>query len=143
MNSIRSFVTLALALAAIALTINASAQSSHPLPRRPNIILIVANGLSAGDLSCYGQTNLQTPNLDRLAAGGVRFSRYSGGVDSLGNIAGLLAGRNSATTPGDANLALLLRQNSYSTALLDEWPFDREPWLRGFDEFAGSFTDAE
>jgi len=39
------------------------------LPRRPSIILIVADGLGYGDLSCYGQTKFQTPNLDRLAAG--------------------------------------------------------------------------
>jgi hypothetical protein len=54
-----------------------------PLPRRPSIILIVANGLGYGDLSCYGQTKFQTPNLDRLTAEGVRFtSYYAGGAAS-------------------------------------------------------------
>ena len=46
------------------------------IPRRSNIILIVADGLGYGDLSCYGQTKFQTPNLDKLAAEGVRFTNY-------------------------------------------------------------------
>ena len=42
-----------------------------PAPRRASIILIECDGLGHGDLSCYGQTKFQTPNLDRLAAEGI------------------------------------------------------------------------
>ena len=42
------------------------------LADRPSIIVIQCHGLARGDLSCYGQTNFQTPNLDRLAARSVR-----------------------------------------------------------------------
>ena len=49
------------------------------LPRRTSMILIVCHGIGYGDLSCYGQTNYQTPNLDRLAAEGIRFTSYYAG----------------------------------------------------------------
>ena len=49
------------------------------LQRRPNIIFILADDLGYGDLSCYGQEKFQTPNIDRLAKEGVRFTtHYSG-----------------------------------------------------------------
>src|SRR6516165_9155401 len=47
-----------------------------PAPRRPNIILIVADDLGYGDLGCYGQTQIKTPNLDKLAAEGLRFTDF-------------------------------------------------------------------
>ena len=45
------------------------------VPRRASIIFIQCHGLAPGDLSCYGQTNYQTPNLDRLAREGERFTQ--------------------------------------------------------------------
>ena len=45
--------------------------------KRPNIVLIVADDLGYGDLSCYGATGILTPGMDRLAGEGIRFeSRY-------------------------------------------------------------------
>ncbi len=46
-----------------------------PLPARPNIVLIIADDVSAADLGCYGNPGVRTPNLDRLAADGLRFTR--------------------------------------------------------------------
>ncbi len=43
-------------------------------PEQPNILLIVADDMGYGDLGCYGSTQIQTPNLDRLAANGIRFT---------------------------------------------------------------------
>src|SRR5437588_12387058 len=45
-----------------------------PAARRPNIILILADDLGYGDLGCYGQAKIKTPNLDKLASEGVRFT---------------------------------------------------------------------
>ena len=46
---------------------------------RPNIVFVLADDLGYGDLGCYGQTRIQTPNIDRLAAEGMRFtSTYAG-----------------------------------------------------------------
>jgi hypothetical protein len=79
---------LALAIAGVSLGADAqSAFTNNPprvLPRRASIILVVANGLGYGDLSCYGQTNFQTPNLDKLAADGIRFTNYQAGGHSAG-----------------------------------------------------------
>ncbi|MFZ0828625.1 MAG: sulfatase-like hydrolase/transferase [Verrucomicrobiia bacterium] len=126
------------------------------LPRRPSIILIVADGLGYGDLSCYGQTNFQTPNLDRLAAEGVRFtSYYAGGSVSSPSRAALLLGRDPGhlkqradvkvpLAADDITVAQALRQSGYHTGLIGEWNLGDDgtagaPWHQGFDEFAGYF----
>jgi len=111
------------------------------LADRPSIIVIQCHGLARGDLSCYGQTNFQTPNLDRLAADGIRFTHYTGGADSAATTAALLAEKNAAT--GEPNLAQRLQQEGYHTGLIGEWSLGGQPWTRGFDEFVGFLDDAE
>ena len=151
MKSYRLLIVLAALLefsiaarADLAATFTNAAPAAQPaIPRRPSIIFIQCHGLGYGDLSCYGQTNFQTPNLDRLAAEGIRFTRYAGGTDSAETIRGLLFGENFPSAPGEPTLAQRLKQSGYHTGLIGEWTFDREPWRRGFDEFAGFFTDAE
>ncbi len=145
-----------LALVLMATALGAAGQSSHPLPRRPNIILIVANGLSAGDLSCYGQTLFQTPNLDKLAAGGIRFTHYSAGSQAGSPArAALMTGKdisigtNDVTlVPSDITIAELLKSSGYFTSLIGEWDLGGEgssgaPWFKGFNEFAGYFTSSD
>ena len=167
----RALMAVLLAGAALpGLTPEANAQLSfvftnrppHALPRRPSIILIVADGLGYGDLSCYGQTKFQTPNLDRLAAEGIRFaSYYAGDAASSPALAALLLGRDSGhlrqradadipLAPGDITVAQILKQSGYHTGLIGEWNLGDEnsagaPWKKGFDEFAGYFepNDAE
>jgi arylsulfatase A-like enzyme len=129
-------------------------QPPQVLPRRPSIILIVADGLGHGDLSCYGQTKFQTPNLDRLAAEGIRFtSYYAGDAASSPSRAALLLGRDSehlrqrpdANVPqaaSEVTVGQLLKQSGYHTGLIGEWNLGSDgiggaPWLSGFDEFAG------
>jgi arylsulfatase A-like enzyme len=94
------------------------------VPRRPSIIVIQCHDLARGDLSCYGQTNFLTPNLDHLAAEGVRFTGYTGGDNN------------------QSTLAQLLRKNGYCTGLIGEWGLPGKPWELGFDEFAGFLEDA-
>ena len=112
-------------------------------PCRPSIIFIQCHGLARGDLSCYGQTNFFTPNLDRLAAGGVRCASYAGGVDSAATTAMLLGGKNSPANGDEPNLAQRLRNAGYRTGLIGEWSLPGKPWERGFDEFAGFLRDDE
>ena len=57
----------------------ASSLAAQPRVPKPNIVFILADDLGYGDLGCYGQKLIQTPNLDRLASEGIRFtSAYSG-----------------------------------------------------------------
>jgi arylsulfatase A-like enzyme len=134
----------------------------NPMPRRPSIILIVTDGLGYGDLSCYGQTKFETPNLDRLAAGGVRFtSYYAGDAVSSPSRAALMLGRDSGhlkqradvdvpLAADDITVAQILKRSGYHTGLIGEWDLGGDgtggaPWSKGFDEFAGYFDpgDAE
>ena len=154
---------LLLAAAAFGFLPAANAQSvstpdAHPpAPRRPCIIFIQCDGLGYGDLSCYGQTKFQTPNLDRLAAGGIRFtSYYAGDAASSPASAALMLGRDSihlkqradADVPlaaDDITVAQWLQQSGYHTALIGEWNLGGDdtsgaPWQKGFDEFAGFLT---
>jgi arylsulfatase A-like enzyme len=156
----RMFAGVLLAATAFELLPAARAQSvftnaaPRPMPRRPSIILIVADGLGYGDLSCYGQTKFQTPNLDRLAAGGVRFtSYYAGDAVSSPSRAALMLGRDSGhleqradmdvpLAADDITVAQLLKQSGFHTGLIGEWDLGGDgtsdaPWSKGFDEFAG------
>jgi len=59
----------------------------------PNFLIIVADDLGYGDVGCYGAKGFATPNIDQIAAEGVRFtSYYSGGVNCSGGRAALLTG---------------------------------------------------
>jgi arylsulfatase A-like enzyme len=156
MTLFRFFLSLSPALAFFPFL--SRAQSPPPLPRRANIILIVADGLGIGDLSCYGQTMFQTPHLDQLAAQGVRFTNYSAGAAAasparaslmLGEDAAPLPQRDVDTgvplSPGDVTIAQILKSSGYYTGLIGEWNLGDEhsagaPWLKGFDEFAGDFS---
>jgi arylsulfatase A-like enzyme len=125
-----------------------------PLPRRPSIILIVASGLGYGDLSCYGQTKFQTPNLDRLAAEGIRFtSYYAGAAASSPSCAALLLGRDPGhlkqsadvvvpLAADDITVAQALKLSGYGTGLIGKWDLGGDgttgaPWSQGFEQFAG------
>jgi len=132
------------------------------IPRRASIIFIQCDGLGYGDLSCYGQTKFQTPNLDRLAAEGIRFTNYFAGDAAsspscaallLGRDAGHLKQRADADVPlaaDDIIVAQILKNAGYHTGLIGEWNLGDEnspgaPWKKGFDDFAGylNAVDAE
>ncbi|HZL14392.1 MAG TPA: sulfatase-like hydrolase/transferase [Verrucomicrobiae bacterium] len=152
----RAFISLAALL-----EFSAPAQSSAApvaMPRRPSIIFIQCDGLGYGDLSCYGQTKFQTPNIDQLAAGGIRFTNYSAAGASSPSQAALLLGKNPAPLRqrADADISLaadeitvaqVLKNSGYHTGLIGEWNLDDEnssgvPWKQGFDEFAGYLDHA-
>jgi arylsulfatase A-like enzyme len=130
------------------------ADSPAPAPRRPNIIFILADDLGYGDLGCYGQTKIKTPNLDRLAAEGMRFTDfYAGSTVCAPSRCALMTGlhcghatiRGNSKVPlraNDLTVAELLKKSSYHTALIGKWGLGNEgttgvPQKKGFDEFAG------
>ena len=68
-------------------------------PERPNIVFILADDMGYGDLACYGNRYIQTPNIDRLAATGTRFTQaYAGSGISSPSRCSLMTGRNSGNS---------------------------------------------
>src|SRR2546428_4744865 len=102
----------------------ASIESARPAaPRMPSIIFILADDLGYGDLGCYGQTRIKTPNIDKLAAEGIRFTDfYAGSTVCAPSRATLMTGlhsghntirgntHNLALGPNDLTVAELLHQ---------------------------------
>ena len=68
--------------------------NAEGLPQRPNIVFILADDLGYGDLGCYGREDIRTPNLDRLASSGVRFTNhYANGAECTPTRVAFLTGR--------------------------------------------------
>src|SRR5262245_14053922 len=74
-----------------ALLFSAAASASQPRAERPNIVLILADDMGFSDLGCYG-SEIATPNLDRLAAGGLRFTQFYNTARCCPSRASLLTG---------------------------------------------------
>ena len=146
--------TTHLRLAAVALCCAAVAATAAD--RQPNILLIVADDLGYADLGFQGVEDIPTPNVDALAARGVRFSSgYVSGTWCSPTRAGLLTGRyqqrfgmhGHESTPDDAlsleetTLADRLQAAGYVTGAVGKWhlgiPPEYHPMERGFDEFFG------
>ena len=127
---------------------------------KPNIIYILADDLGYGDLSCYGQTRFQTPNLDKMAAGGMLFTQhYSGTTVCAPSRSSLMTGQHTGHTfirgnkewqpegqhPLEAKavtIAELLKEAGYITGAFGKWGLgfvgtEGDPNLQGFDEFYG------
>ena len=120
----------------------------------PNIIWIMADDLGYGDLGSYGQTRILTPNLDRIASEGMRFTdAYSGSPICAPSRSVLMTGQHAGRTrvwwnyslglwDEDVTVAELLGGSGYATALIGKWALGEEdspgaPWRQGFDHFFG------
>ncbi len=111
---------------------------------RPNIVLIMADDLGFADLGCYG-SEIETPNLDALANGGLRFNQFyntakchSSRICLLSGLYMFQAGNNGL---GKAvTIAELLAGVGYRTAMSGKWHLDGEPTDRGFDHYFGHLS---
>ncbi|MBL9157151.1 MAG: arylsulfatase [Verrucomicrobiales bacterium] len=106
-------------------------------PRKPNVIVIMADDLGFGDISCQGATTYETPNIDRLAAEGIRFtSGYCTASTCTPTRFSLLTGGYAFRTkgtgiappsapaiilPGDATLPGMMQSAGYATAVIGKW----------------------
>lgn len=147
----------AVATAGVLLTIVGVVLQTGTGQTRPNILLIVSDDLGYGDLGVYGSRDIPTPNIDRLADSGIRFTNaYVSGPYCSPTRAGLLTGRypqrfghefNPDGSPEyglpltETTMADRLKAAGYRTALFGKWHLgsaDRlHPTRRGFEEFYG------
>lgn len=150
------------AAAAIPLVLCLAARGAEAADRsaeRPNIIFILADDLGYGDLSCYGQAKFTTPNLDRLAAEGMRFTGFHAGSTVCApsrcslmiglhtghcTVRGNGGGMSQSLRDDDVTVAELLKTAGYRTGLIGKWGLGdigtAEPGLplrQGFDYFFG------
>lgn len=128
--------------------------------RKPNIIWMMADDMGYGDLGCYGQEHIKTPNMDRLASEGVRFtSAYAGSSVCAPCRSTLMTGQHSGHTrvrwnhsvktkervpllPSDTTVAAVLKKAGYTTGITGKWGLGEPdttgiPTLQGFDEWFG------
>jgi arylsulfatase A-like enzyme len=124
--------------------------------RGPNIVLFMADDLGYGDLGSYGQKEIQTPNLDRLAAQGMRFTQFYAGSSVCAPsrsalMTGLHNGRGRVRDniphgihllAEDFTVAELLQRAGYRTGAVGKWSLGDHgepgaPWLKGFEDFFG------
>ncbi|WP_208419885.1 arylsulfatase [Paraflavitalea devenefica] len=142
------------------------AQQKSASNRKPNIILIVADDLGYGDLHCYGQQKVATPNIDQLAASGMRFTQfYSGTTVCAPSRASLMTGMHTGHTPIRGNrgfkpegqfplpdssltIAAVLKKNGYRTAAFGKWGMGYpgsagEPLKQGIERFYGYNCQSE
>ena len=129
-------------------------RSAEAKTGRPNIIFILADDLGYGDLGCYGQKTIQTPNIDTIAAEGMRFTdHYAGSTVCAPSRCCLMTGlhtghawvRGNARVPlrpADVTVAELLKQAGYTTGIIGKWGLGEPettgiPNRQGFDDWFG------
>ena len=162
---------LSLVIPALALTSTASwgqsqSASEPTIDRPPNIVIFLADDLGYGELGCYGQEKIRTPNIDQLAAEGMRFTQfYSGSTVCAPSRCVLMTGRHTGHSFIRGNrevggwgpeepegqypladeqitLAELLQEHGYATCAVGKWGLggpgsEGHPNRQGFDHFYG------
>lgn len=149
-----------IAICGLALAALVGSPANAIAAERPNIIFILSDDIAQGDLGCYGQKLIQTPNLDRMAAEGTRYTQaYCGTTVCAPSRSVLMTGLHSGHCPVRANreakpegqlplpaetitVAQVLKSSGYATACMGKWGmgmFDTtgSPFKKGFDHFFG------
>ncbi|PHN06539.1 sulfatase-like hydrolase/transferase [Flavilitoribacter nigricans] len=153
---------LSTCLLLITTLLTACQDQDHPSDNTapPNIILIMADDLGHAGIGCFGNEEIQTPNLDRMAAGGIRFTNfYANSTVCTPTRAALLTGRYQqrsgmegviyvkgptrevGMSPAEITVAELLGERGYATGIMGKWHLGYQPSFfpteQGFDEFYG------
>ncbi len=130
------------------------------LAQKPNVVFILVDDMGYGDLGCYGQTRIETPNIDKLAASGVKFTQFYAGTSVCApSRASLMTGLHTGHTPVRGNyevkpegqfpipdsvvvLPELFKKAGYKTGAFGKWGLgypgsEGDPMKQGVDVFYG------
>jgi arylsulfatase A-like enzyme len=133
---------------------NSAGMMAGARKKKPNIIFILADDLGYGDLGCYGQKTIKTPNIDKLAEEGMRFTdHYAGSTVCAPSRCCLMTGYHTGHTlirgnanvplrPSDVTVAELLKKAGYTTGIIGKWGLGEAdstgiPNKQGFDYWLG------
>jgi arylsulfatase A-like enzyme len=140
--------------------LSATCQASEHLAP-PNVILVLTDDLGYSDIGCYGATKVKTPNIDQLAAGGIRFTEFHTAASicspsraafltgAYPQRAGLYMGINPnrrahwflGLDPSEITLAEQFKNQAYTTFMVGKWHLGTEPEFlprtQGFDHYYG------
>jgi arylsulfatase A-like enzyme len=125
--------------------------------RLPNIVLILTDDQGYGDLGCFGSKDISTPNIDRLAADGIRFTDFYASQavcsssraslltgcysERVGIVGALMPNARIGLGPDEETIADLLKRRGYATAIFGKWHLGHHrqflPLQHGFDEYLG------
>ncbi len=131
-----------------------------PAQQKPNIIFILADDMGYGDLGCYGQQKIKTPNIDGLAAAGMRFTDfYAGSTVCSPSRAALMTGKHTGhgyiRGNGEINMRAedlilpeMLHKAGYTTGMAGKWGLGAQntsgaPEKKGWDFFSGVIDNKE
>ena len=140
---VRIIISISWVLAPVTL----SAQEQTTTHDRPNIVVILTDDMGFSDLGCFGG-EIETPNLDALAANGLRFTEFYNTARCWPTRATLLTGRYSNDIKGaQVTIAEVLKTARYDTGMVGKWHLGKDPKKdgpiqRGFDDFYGTMTGA-
>jgi arylsulfatase A len=140
-------------------TVHLCAQAPMPASARPNIVLILTDDVGYGDIGSYGSRDIRTPNIDRLARGGVRLTDFYASPQCTPTRAALISGRyqqrvsleralgsagawlRTGLPANGSTLPRLLKNAGYTTGLVGKWHLgylpEYSPNTHGFDYFYG------
>jgi arylsulfatase A len=139
-----------------------SSCKQQPEIARPNIILVFADDLGYGDVGCFGQQVIKTPNIDNMASEGIKLTRfYSAFPVCAPSRSSLMTGKHAGESyirhnmnvlpmgqmplrPDDFTVAELLKEQGYATAAFGKWSLGApgnsgDPQKQGFDDFFGYY----
>jgi arylsulfatase A len=125
--------------------------------RKPNVIIIFTDDQGYQDLGCFGSPNIKTPNIDRMAEEGMRFTDFYSGAsvctpsraalltgcypERVGNLGVLFPNRTQGLNPEETTIARMLKRKGYATACVGKWHLGHHkaflPTSHGFDAYYG------
>lgn len=150
-----------LSLTALSLAVSANVGVYADTPDRPNFVIIFCDDMGYGDLSCYGNPTIKTPNIDKMASEGMKLTQfYVGAAISTPSRSALLTGRlpvrngmygdrrgvlfpdsKAGLGQDEVTIAKVLQQNGYATGCVGKWHLGAfSPYLptdHGFDYYFG------